>query len=72
MLFRSRYEDARPGTFRLIPDDSRLAEFVRDYGQMELMIFGDRPTFDEIITCLRSLENEINNIQISNADEAKE
>ena len=63
----ARYEDAKPGTFRLIPDAARLAELVRDYRQMELMIFGDRPTFDEIITRLRGLEDEINSIRIFNA-----
>lgn len=52
----ARYEDAKPGTSRLIPADARLAELVRDYRQMEVMIFGDRPTFDESTICLRGLE----------------
>jgi len=59
----AQFEDAKPGTFRLIPDNTRLAELERDYSEMEVMIFGDRPKFDEIIIGLKGLEDEINNMQ---------
>ena len=32
----------------------------KDYAAMEEMIFGSRPSFEEIITSLSKLENEIN------------
>ena len=59
----AQFQDAKPGTFKLIPNKNCLDELKRDYKQMEVMIFGDRPTFDEIITCLKGLEDEINSLQ---------
>ena len=56
----ARYEDAQPGTFKLIPAAERIAELRRDYHDMEMMIFGDVPTFDDITDTLRRLEGEIN------------
>jgi predicted nucleotidyltransferase component of viral defense system len=56
----ARYEDAKPGTFKLIPAAERSAELRRDYRDMEIMIFVDVPTFDEITDALRCLESEIN------------
>ena len=56
----ARYEDAKPGTFKLIPAAERIIELRRDYRDMEMMIFGDVPTFDEITDTLRHLEGEIN------------
>ena len=58
----ARYEDARPGTLRLIPDQARLDELARDYRDMEIMIFGDRPEFDQMVHCLTELEEEINRL----------
>jgi hypothetical protein len=56
------YEDARPGTFRLVPKRARLDELERDYGQMEVMIFGEVPRFRHIVDTLRLLEKEINQL----------
>jgi hypothetical protein len=56
----ARYEDAKRGTFRLVPTTERLAELRRDYQEMAIMIFGDVPTFDDITDTLRRLESEIN------------
>ena len=58
----ARYEDARPGTFRLVPKQARLDELQKDYGQMEVMIFGDVPRFEQIVDTLGHLENEINQL----------
>jgi len=33
-----------------------------DYEAMQEMIFGERPTFDEIMTSLKALEIEINSL----------
>jgi len=54
------YEDAKPGTFRLIPADKRATELRRDYRDMAAMIFGQSPDFDFVMDTLRRLENEIN------------
>ena len=51
----THYDLARPGTFRLIPDDSRLTELNNDYRQMQIMIFGRIPDFSEIIDILSKL-----------------
>lgn len=56
----ARYEDAKPGTFKLIPAETRMAELSQDYRDMAVMIFGDIPAFDIITDTLRSLEGEIN------------
>ncbi len=58
----ARYEDAKPGSLRLVPDQIRLKELSADYKEMELMIYGDVPPFEEIIRALRELENEINQL----------
>ena len=56
----ARYEDAKPGTFKLTPSTERVGELRRDYRDMAIMVFGDVPAFDEIMDALRRLENEIN------------
>ena len=56
------YEDARPGTFKLIPCVARVDELRRDYRHMEVMIFGEGPAFDLIIDTLHRLEDEINHL----------
>ncbi|MBK9118329.1 MAG: nucleotidyl transferase AbiEii/AbiGii toxin family protein [Phycisphaerales bacterium] len=58
----ARYEDAKPGTLRLVPADERLAELRRDYRDMRQMLFGDVPEFDEIVVSLRELEATINRL----------
>ncbi|MDX2201027.1 MAG: nucleotidyl transferase AbiEii/AbiGii toxin family protein [Phycisphaerae bacterium] len=56
----ARYEDARPGTLRLVPPDDRLKELRHDYRDMRQMLFGDVPEFDQVIETLRALEAELN------------
>ena len=58
----ARYEDARPGAFKLIPAPARLEELRKDYGQMKVMIFGNVPKFEQIVDTLRRLEDEINQL----------
>ena len=55
-----RYDLAVPGTFSLSPRTERIEELRRDYEGMRVMIFGQPPTFDEILESLKSLETEIN------------
>lgn len=63
LFFRSgwaRYNLAVPGSFKLIPDERRLKDLSADYRSMQVMIFKDLPSFDEIISGLSSLEQLLN------------
>jgi hypothetical protein len=57
---RANYDAAISGSFKLIPPSHVLNAMQKDYEAMQEMIFGDRPTFDEIIASLKALEAEIN------------
>jgi hypothetical protein len=62
-FFRSgwaRYDEARPGSLRLVPPDGRLETLRRDYDSMQLMFFGDIVPFDQILEALTLLERRIN------------
>jgi len=56
----AKFEEAIPGSIRLIPPDYRIQELARDYDVMQEMLFGDRPKFHEILEYLQLLEEEIN------------
>lgn len=56
----AHYDLAKPGSLKLIPPGRILAAMRKDYSAMQEMIFGSRPAFDEIISGLRNLEQEIN------------
>lgn len=56
----ARYDQAKPGTFKLLPSGHVLAAIEKDYVQMRAMIFGRYPDFAEIMETLRTLEMEIN------------
>lgn len=56
----SKLPDAKPGTLKLSPQPERLAELEADYKSMRPMIFGDVPTFKEIVAFMDVLENRIN------------
>jgi hypothetical protein len=59
----AQYTLASPGTFRLAPTEGRLAGLRQDYTNMELMIFGEPPRFENIIGTLVELENELNSLK---------
>ena len=56
----AKYREARPGTLRLLPRESRLAELKRDYEIMREMIFGQPPAFDHMLEVLREIEIQVN------------
>ncbi len=56
----AQYDLAIPGSFRLIPGQNALPILEKDYNAMEQMIFGDVPSFQEILIELGNLESEIN------------
>lgn len=58
----ARYNEAVPGTMKLVPPEYRLAALSRDYTAMKDMIFGDVPAFETVISIIRKLEEEINTL----------
>lgn len=58
----AKYEDAKIGTFKILPPESRYKELKDDYTSMRSMIFDKYLEFDEIISILKDLENEINSL----------
>ena len=56
----ANYDLAKKGTLKLIPPGRIFDALSEDYEAMQEMIFGECPSFDEIVEGLTSLENEIN------------
>jgi len=56
----ARYDLAKPGTFHLVPPESRRAELARDYRAMRDMFLIEPPPFERLLESLRGLENRIN------------
>ena len=56
----AKYEDAKPGTMKLMPPEFNLKALEDDYKHMQNMIFGTKPSFDEIMKTIKQLEAEIN------------
>ncbi len=56
----AKYEDAMDSKLRLVPDKFRFLELENDYKAMSEMIYGEYPSFEEIIKILKELESEIN------------
>lgn len=56
----AKYEEAIPGTMKLLPTSGNMDILKDDYLKMKQMIYGDAPSWDEIIKCLAELEKEIN------------
>lgn len=58
----ARYEDATPEKLRLVPSDATTATLASDYRNMQEMLFGLKPSFDEIMQGLQTLESEIHEV----------
>jgi hypothetical protein len=56
----SRIAHCAPGSLRLLPAKKRLTELERDYRNMGVMIFGEPPALEKVVTTLTALEEEIN------------
>jgi hypothetical protein len=56
----ARYDLAQPGTFRLLPPDSRHSALRRDYAAMRDMYRAEPSSFDDILDSLANLEQRIN------------
>ena len=57
---RARYDLAKPGTFRLVPPEFRLAELKKDYQAMKDMFLITPPPFESVIKTVSDLEHKIN------------
>ena len=56
----SKYEEAVPGTLRLVPPESRRKELEEDYRKMADMIFGEPPPLEQILSVLGEIEGAVN------------
>jgi hypothetical protein len=56
----ARYDLAQPGTMKLMPTEDCISILIEDYEHMKNMIFGEKPSFEEIMDTLRRMESEIN------------
>jgi hypothetical protein len=58
----ARYEEAWPGSLRLLPPTHHVKGLREDYRAMQAMLFGAIPSFDEILAELTALEKAINRL----------
>lgn len=56
----AKYEEAKPGSLRLLPPQHHAAELKKDYRSMQSIFFGEIPSFEEIMKELSVLEKTIN------------
>ena len=56
----ANYENARPGSLRLLPNPELEAALRRDYAGMQEMIVGNTPSFDEILKTIGEFEKDLN------------
>lgn len=55
----ARYDLATPAGLQLLPSEDWMPFLRRDYASMNVMLFGDAPSFDEILVGLQELETDI-------------
>ena len=60
---KARYDLAKPGSLRLMPQDEHIIQLNEDYRQMQEMFFEDPPPFESILEKLKTAEEEINRIK---------
>lgn len=58
----ARYEEAKPGSFRLMPSKERARELLSDYTRMRPMFFRDPPVWADVLDKLRAIEEMINKL----------
>jgi len=56
----ARYDEAVPGSIKLIPPKNRFDGLQKDYESMIEMFFGEYPSFGELMNVIENLESEIN------------
>ncbi|MBN1551492.1 nucleotidyl transferase AbiEii/AbiGii toxin family protein [bacterium] len=58
----AQYDNAKIETLKLVPPEYRRAVLQSDYDVMRGMIFGNAPSFDELMQQIATLEAEINSL----------
>ena len=58
----AKYEEAVPGSFKLVPPLYRIEGLRSDYRGMGEMLFGGYPPFDELVDSIKVIEKEVNNL----------
>ena len=56
----AHFELCKPGTMLLTPSEHAMPVMKADYAAMRNMIYGEYPSFDEILSTIKKLESEIN------------
>ena len=56
----AHFELCKPGSMLLMPSEHAMPVMQADYVAMRNMIYGDYPSFDEILSSIKKLESEIN------------
>lgn len=59
----AKYQEATPETLRLVPPEYRLDALAEDYANMRDMLYGNIPSFEEVMKVIQNLEREINSIK---------
>ena len=55
----AKYQEAVPGTLKLVPPEYRFSALAADYEAMKDMLYGDVPSFNTVMDALRNLERGI-------------
>ena len=55
----AKYQEAVPGTLKLVPPKYRFSALAADYEAMKDMLYGDVPSFNTVMDALRNLERGI-------------
>ena len=55
----AKYQEAVPGTLKLVPPEYRFSALAADYEAMKDMLYGDVPSFYTVMDALRNLERGI-------------
>lgn len=56
----AHYERATPGKLRLMLHDFHMKSLSEDYQETQGMLFGEKPSFEMVMTGIQELEDEIN------------
>ena len=48
-----------PGTFKLYPNENSIPNLKKDYENMKQMIFGDSPSFEEVLSVIKNLKKKL-------------
>ena len=59
----AKFEDAVPGSFMLYPNEKSLSALKADYNDMNNMMYGEIPYFEEVLSTIKKLEDEINGLK---------